>query len=250
MLNENELIETPKYMDAELTYRDRIEALFSDQEFIDYMQKFWPKFLLTLNGRCTHNARLGQEVGKLRERALIYLLYRFLGEAIDQCPVDSNSVGVHEKEKDVSIFDRDVSIKTLTGKNGKYAPLKLSWVDDQEKAKEFIDNFKPTCDLLVACIDWGSESSIYYIDCKTQLEVLESLDADKRLVLTKGYTKGTRLHSSAWKGMLDHKDTLKIPIKWPEEQKDDNMLDQFWDMQYAKIVSGVDNEEMLELSEV
>lgn len=240
----------PKYKDKSLSSSDRIMDLFSSDDFKEYMQKFWPKFVAIANAMSTHNGRIGQEVGKLRERALIYLLYRFLGEDIDECPIDDSDVGVHEKEKDVSIFDRDVSIKTLTGKNGKYSPLKLSWVDDQDKAKEFIDNFKPTCDLLVACIDWGNVANIYYIDCETQTTVLDSLPSDKRLVLAKGYTKGTRLHSQAWLEMLQHENTLKLPINWPIENKNDNMIDQFWDLQYLKIDKENYDEEMSSLSPI
>lgn len=230
-----DIISRPAYKNSDLSSSERISELFADDEFKDYMQKFWPKFVAIANAMCTHNNRISQEVGKLRERALIYLLYRFLGEDINECPIDDNSIGVHEKEKDVVIFGKDVSIKTLTGKNGKYSPLKLSWVDDQDKAKEFIDNFKPTCDLLVACIDWGNIANIYYIDCKTQADVLDNLPADKRLVLAKGYTKGTRLHKDSWEKIISHPNTLKLPFLFPVEEKNNNRIDQFWDEQYLKI---------------
>lgn len=212
-------------------YKD-IAELFEDKGFQDYIRKFWPTFVGRANDLCLQNGKLGQECGKMRERALLYLLYRFIGEDVERCDLDSHSVGVVEKGKDVIMFGTGVSVKTVSWGKSKFNQLKVSWIEDKELAAEVERDWEPDYDILLARLKWGSTGGgIYYISKDVQKEVA-------KLKTANGYSKGTAFTDVAQEALVSHKDTLKLSINMPSEYRDCNYLDQFFDKMYTETEIG------------
>ena len=225
---------------TELSKRYNTAAeFFKDPEFIQYMQKYWPIFVARANDLCLQNGNLGQEVGKMRERTLLYLMYRFLGEDTERCDLDDRSISVNEKGKDMYLFTRPVSIKTISfGQN--WNQLKISWVEDKALAEEIDRTWVPMFDLLLCRIKWGcSTEGIYYIYKETQREIVEECQVKLDITKTaKGYSKGTSLAAKVVSEFVTHSDTLKIPIAMPEEYRDENFLTRLFDHIYCEIDRG------------
>jgi len=217
---------------------DSAQELFADQEFHDYLQKFWPTFAQIANNLCLQNGKLGQECGKMREAFLRYLFARYLGEDAEMCPLNDYDMDVVEKGKDVILFGRDVSIKTISYSGNGFNQLKISWVEDKSMADELEKNWLPEYDLLLCRLKWNSsDEGIYYITKEAQLNVVAKCDDIelKPLKTSGGYGKGTSLKSEVCEELVAHPDTLKIAIKMPPEHRDDNFLPQLMDRWYWEI---------------
>jgi hypothetical protein len=216
------------------------QELFADEEFHGYLQKFWPRFAQIANNLCLQNGKLGQECGKMREAFLRYLLARYLGEDAEMCPLNDYDMDVVEKGKDVILFDRDVSIKTISHSGSGFNQLKISWVEDKGMADELEKNWLPEFDLLLCRLKWDSDDEgVYYIPKETQEYVVkECPEIGATLKTAGGYSKGTSLTSAACQKLVNHPDTLKVAIKMPPEHRDDNFLPQlmdrwYWEIEYA-----------------
>lgn len=218
------------------------DELFSDADFHAYLQQFWPTFAAKANDLCLQNGKLGQECGKMRERALLYLFSRYLGEDIKDCPLDDFSVNVVEKGKDVVLFGRDVSIKTIGCTKGKFNQLKISWIEDKGMADELVKVWRPQFDLLLCRLKWGSnDEGIYYISRDIQNEVIEQFVNLNALKVSNGYGKGTSLSSEVCEALVSHPDVLKVSIDMPEEFRDDNFLNQLFDQLYFDVKCELDS---------
>jgi len=211
--------------------------LFTDKDFHKYLQEFWPIFAARANDLCLQNGKLGQECGKMRERALMYLFYRYLGEDAYRCYLDDTSIKVNERGKDTLLFNRDVSIKTITSNGRDFSQLKVSWIEDKEMANEVASTWKPLYDLLLCRLKWGSDDEgIYYIYQRTQQEVIAG--SEEVLKTSGGYGKGTSLSKEVCEKLVNHPDTLKIPITMPEEYRDENFLTRLFDRIYFEVDRG------------
>jgi hypothetical protein len=205
--------------------------LFADAEFANYMRLRWPIYAQNANNLCLQNGKLGQECGKMRERALIYLLARFLGEDAERCYVDDNSMDVVERGKDVILFGRDVSIKTISyGGNG-FNQLKISWVENTEMASEVQTTWRPQYDLFLCRLRWESDiDGMYYISKSIQDDVLFG---NNFLRTSGGYSKGTSISNAACELLVTHPGVLKLAIPMPPEHRDDNYLTKIFDSWYT-----------------
>ena len=220
-----------------LRHYNSMTELFADSEFADYMQAFWPIFAQAADNLCLENGKLGQECGKMRERFLIYLFARYIGKDTERCDVDHYGIDVVERGKDVKIFGRDVSIKTISyGRNG-FGGVKVSWIENEKMASHVQSSWRPEFDLLLCRLHWNSSNDgIYYISKQVQEVVLR--DSERCLKTPGGYGKGTALTSDACEALVTHPGTLKLPIKMPKERRDDNALDQYLDRLYLKTRAG------------
>ena len=218
-----------------------MKELFADAEFATYMRTLWPSFAQSANNLCLQNGKLGQECGKMRERFLIYLFARFLGEDAERCYVDDYSVDVVERGKDVIVFGRDVSIKTISYSGNGFNQLKISWIENEKMASEVQATWKPEFDLLLCRLRWGSDQEgLYYISKEVQEAVM--LGEGNHLKTSGGYGKGTSLTSETCEALINHPDTLKLAIAMPKENRDENVLNQYLDWLYLKTWAEKDRE--------
>jgi hypothetical protein len=209
------------------------QELFADPDFGDYMQRFWPRFVQAANNLSLQNGKLALECGKMRERFLIYLLSRFVGEDAQRCDVDDSSIGVVERGKDVIMFGREVSIKTISHGKAGFNQLKISWIEDKAMSIVLQAEWKPEFDLLLCRLKWdAADEGLYYISKQVQESVL--LDGGDFLKVSAGYGKGTSLAKEACEALISHPQTLKLPIKMPKENRDENAISQFLDLLYLR----------------
>lgn len=214
-----------------------IDKLFKDEEFKCYMQHNWPYFAMVSNNMCLQKGQLGQECGKMRERAILYLFRRFLGESIHHCWLNDYDIGVNEKGRDVVLYGEDVSIKTISYGKNSFNQLKVSWIEDKTMAQNFESKWIPEYDLLLCRIKWASpDEGFYYIDRKTQNKVIKRFKEINQdtLKTSGGYSKGTSLDSKLCEALVNDSDTLKLKIVMPQENRDDNFLSQIFDHLYYK----------------
>ena len=120
-------------------------------------------------------------------------------------------------EIDVIVFDKKISIKTLSGIN--YGGVKLIWTVDRDKSIEFKNNYKPVCDILLVRVNWNSEGGLFLIPQKVQEQVIDFLGIDEYIKLPKQNTnpRGVEISSSALKMLLNNNETKSIPIFWKKE---------------------------------
>jgi len=152
------------------------------------------------------------EVGSVREKIIVALLiYKFGEENV------KTEIPITEAEVDVEVNGNPISIKTITGEkpNG----VKLIWTVDTDKAKEFSETYLPSCDMIFIQINWYNVGGFYFITKETQLEVLKKSGRRSYIKLPKAGTnpRGVELSGQALQGLLQHKDTLSIPINWKKE---------------------------------
>lgn len=57
----------------------------------------------------------------------------------------------------MKVFGEPISIKTFTGKG--FSGIKLAWTVDAKSSKEFLNNYNPSCDILV---EMGRDKSERY----------------------------------------------------------------------------------------
>jgi len=146
--------------------------LFNDKNLVRKIQNKLPYLFQLAELESSRAGKTGMEVGSLRERIIVALLiYKFGEENVD------TEIPITEPETDVKLFGKPISIKTITGKG--LAGVKLIWTADAEKAREFMRNYSPKCDILLVHINWGSTGGFYYIPLSTQLEVFNNLGRDR-----------------------------------------------------------------------
>lgn len=200
------------------------KELFSCQIFNQEVKNNIPKLAQYANNMCLHNGSITQEVGKYREKYLIMFLQDFVGGSYDDVPIDDSEIASHEKEIDVKMFDRGVSIKTITSNKGRFGGVKVSWVDDKNKAQEYVNEFNPEYDLLLLRINWNKQGGLYYITENSMRDVMGLLGKDKFLQTGKGYSKGTKITKLAINEILKHSDTCEVSVDFPQEKKDPNIF--------------------------
>ncbi|MFH1005031.1 MAG: ThaI family type II restriction endonuclease [Bacteroidota bacterium] len=126
-------------------------------------------------------------------------------------------IPITEAEVDVEVHNNPISIKTITGKNP--SGVKLIWTVDAEKSKEFSQKYVPSCDMIFVQINWNNGGGFYYIPKETQLEVLKNIGRETYIKLPNAGTnpRGVEMSGKAIHELLQHKNTLSIPINWKKE---------------------------------
>jgi hypothetical protein len=155
------------------------------------------------------------EVGSLRERIIVaFLLYKFGDENVE------TYIPITEPEIDVKIFQTPISIKTKTGQS--YAGVKMIWTVDSIKARQFLNNYHPSCDMIFIQINWNKDGRFYSIPLEVQNVVFNSLGKDNYINLPKEGTnpRGVEYSSNAMEKMVTHKDSFSILIRWDRPNVD------------------------------
>jgi len=193
--------------------KEHIIELFNDQNLVKKIQNKLPYLFQLAEVESSRAGKTGMEVGSLRERIIIALLiYKFGEENVD------TKIPITEPETDVKVFEKPISIKTITGKD--LAGEKLIWTVDAEKAREFMENYIPKCDILLVHINWGGTGSFYYIPLSAQLEVFDKLGRNKYIKLPKPRTnpRGVEISKDALSSLANHPSTRKIEIHWERKE--------------------------------
>ena len=191
----------------------KIREIFSDKELVARIQDKLPKLFQLAELESSRAGKIGMEVGSLRERIIVALLiYKFGEENI------RSEIPITESEVDVEVHGNPISIKTITGRT--LSGVKLIWTVDSTKAKEFSENYLPSCDMIFIQINWNNGGGFYLIPKETQLEVLNKIGRSAYIKLPKAGTnpRGVEIAQQALQILLQHKDTLVIPIDWKKER--------------------------------
>lgn len=194
-----------------------IQDLFNDQGLIEKIKKKLPQLFQIAEVESSRAGKVGMEVGSLRERIIVALLiYKFGEKNIE------TEIPITEPEVDVKLFGKPFSIKTITGKT--LTGVKLIWTVDSEKAKEFMQNYIPSSELLLVQINWNGIGGLYYIPLKVQKEVFEKMGRERYIKLPKTGTnpRGVEISKEALTELIKSEHTGRIMIHWIREKVDFN----------------------------
>jgi len=190
----------------------QIIDVFIDKELVIRIQNKLPRLFHLAELESSRAGKIGMEVGSVREKIIVALLIYKFGEKNVK-----TEIPITEAEVDVEVHGNPISIKTITGKtpNG----IKLIWTVDTAKSKEFSETYLPSCDMIFIQINWDNAGGFNFIPKETQLEVLKKLGRRSYIKLPKPGTnpRGVELSGQALQRLLQHKDTLSIPINWKKE---------------------------------
>ena len=195
----------------------RLSEIFEDQELVLKVQNRLPYLFQLAELESSRAGKVGMEVGSLREKIIIALLiYKFGENNIE------TQIPITEPEIDVKVFNKPVSIKTITGKS--LSGVKLIWTVDEQKAKEFRENYSPICDILLVQICWGKEGGFYYIPLEAQKEIFNEMGKERYIKLPKPDTnpRGVEITRKALEKLVSHSLTKFIKINWQKQNIDYN----------------------------
>ncbi len=201
-----------------------IEDIFCDEIIVNKIQKRLPYLFQIAELESMRGGKIGMEVGSVREKIIIALLIYKFGEG------NVEEINITESEVDVKIFNKPISIKTITGSN--FSGVKLIWTVDSGKAKEFAENYFPGCDILLVQINWGKTGGFYYIPYTVQSNVFKHLGREKYIKLPKAGTnpRGVEISKEALKELLEDKRTKRIMINWIKKDIAHNPLKRWIDL--------------------
>jgi hypothetical protein len=188
---------------------DRLLEIFNDDNLIQKIKNRLPYLFQLAEIESSRAGKIGMEVGSVREKIIIALLiYKFGRENIN------TDIPITEKEIDVKLFDKSISIKTITGKS--LSGIKMIWTVDAESAREFLINYKPKFDTILVQINWNSIGGFYYIPLDVHIKCFESLGREAYIKLPKEGTnpRGVEISKDAATLLINDKLTQKIEIFW------------------------------------
>lgn len=204
--------------------KNTIDELFQDNSIVNKIKSKLPYLFQLAEVDNSRDGKLGMEIGSARERIIIALLIYQFGEG--NVKTDN---AITQSETDVILFDKPISIKTITGK--KVLGVKLIWTVDPQKALEFSNNYKPNCDLILIQINWNGLGNLYFFPKAVQIEILNKIGKDKYIKLPKQGTnpRGVELSQTAIELLAHHHGTKKIGIFWDRKEIDYNPYDRWVD---------------------
>lgn len=193
----------------------QIKNIFKDINTVKKVQEKLPKLFHIAELESSRANKIGMEVGSLRERIIIaFLIYKFGDQNV------KTDIPITSSEVDVIVSNTPISIKTISGQ--RLSGIKLVWTVDKHKAREFVENYVPSCDMILVQINWNSEGGFFYISKEIQREVLKSIGADKYFKLPVEGTnpRGVEITGYGADQLILHQDTLKFDIQWRKEAID------------------------------
>ncbi len=193
----------------------RVAEIFEDKELVVKIQKKLPYLFQMAELESSRAGKIGMEVGSLRERIIIALLiYKFGKENVE------TKIPITEPEIDVKLFDKPISIKTITGKS--FGGVKLIWTVDAQKAKEFEKSYIPKCDMILVRINWGNTGGFYYIPLETQRDLLKKIGRRNYIKLPKRGTnpRGVEIAKEALSSLIEDSSSKSIKINWEKTKID------------------------------
>lgn len=195
-----------------------VSALFDDTFVVKRIKAKLPHLFQLAEMESQRNGRIGMEVGSTREKILIALLmYKF---GLDDVNAD---LPITEPEIDVIVKGEPLSIKTVTTTNGRWSNgIKLVWSVDANTALNFKIHYTPSCDMLLAQIQWNDTGFLYLFSKQAQTDIMNKLGKDNYMKLPTPGTnaRGVELTPLALNELVNHSSTKKIEIYFEKEAID------------------------------
>jgi len=193
----------------------RLSEIFEDKTLIGKIKRRLPYFYQVAELESSRAGKIGMEVGSLREKIIVALLIYKFGESNVK-----TDIPIIEPELDVKLFGQPISIKTITGKG--FGGVKLIWTVDAQKAREFRQNYYPSCDILLAQIVWNGKGGFYYIPLETQEKLFEEMGRERYIKLPIPGTnpRGAEITKEALSQLVKDRRTKVIEIDWQRSDID------------------------------
>jgi hypothetical protein len=194
---------------------NRLMEIFEDEQLIKRIKNRLPYLFQLAEVESSRAGKIGMEVGTLRERIIVALLIYKFGEA---------SVGIEipitESEIDVKLFEKPVSVKTITGKRP--SGVKLIWTVDPQKAREFRNNYYPHCDMVLVQINWDGIGGFYYLPLEAQKRLFDTIGRERYIRLPKPGTnpRGVEIAKEALLSLIGDNMSRSIEIHWQKTKVD------------------------------
>jgi hypothetical protein len=186
-----------------------ITDLFTDKRLVSKIQTRLPQLFHLAELESSRAGKVGMEVGSVREKILIAVLIHKFGRANVE-----TDIPIAEAEVDVRLFDKPVSIKTVTSK--KLGGVKIIWTVDPQQALKFSHDYVPTCDVLLAQVNWADTGGLFLFPNIAQFDVLEQIGRQRYIKLPKPGTnpRGVEISAEALSLLSKHSQSRAIPIQW------------------------------------
>lgn len=194
---------------------EHLLEIFSDEMLINRIRKKLPYLYRVAELECSRAGKIGMEVGSVREKIVVALLiYKF-----DENNVETE-IPITKPEVDAILFGKPLSIKTITGQS--FGGVKLIWTVDAPKAREFLENCYPSCDILLVQIVWGGKGGFHYIPLEAQLRLFQKIGRQKYIKLPKLGTnpRGVEITQEALLSLVQDNETRIIEIDWKKPDID------------------------------
>ena len=189
--------------------------MFEDEALKTKIKKRLPYLYRVAELENSRAGKIGMQVGSVRESIIIALLIYKFGESNVK-----TDIPIIEPEVDVELFGHPISIKTITGTG--FSGVKLIWTVDSQKAREFLENYSPCCDILLVQIVWNSKGGFYYIPLETQERLFEKIGRERYIKLPKPGTnpRGVEISKEALSSLVLDKESKVIEIDWQKSEID------------------------------
>ena len=193
----------------------KIRELFEDKDTIAKIKNKLPKLFHLAELECSRAGKIGMEVGSVREKIIVALfIYKFGEENVQ------TEIPITQAEVDGIVYNNPISIKTITGRI--FGGVKLIWTVDRVKAKAFLDNYHPSCDMALVQINWDNGGGFYYIPREVQEEIFNTIGRAEYIKLPVEGTnpRGVEISAEGLMNLVNHRETFKISIDWTKENID------------------------------
>lgn len=186
-----------------------LAQLFEDKEIVKRIKERLPYLFQLAELESQRAGKLGMEVGSARERIIVALLIYKFGETNVE-----TGIPITEPEVDAKLYGQPISIKTITGK--RFSGVKVIWTVDAQKAKEFLESYYPTCDILLVQINWNNGGGFYYIPIHVQQSLFKEIGRENYITLPKSGTnpRGVEFNRNALTQLVQNEQTMHIEIDW------------------------------------
>ena len=167
------------------------------------------------------------QVGSIRENVIVALLiYKFGEENVE------TEIPMTEPEVDAKLFGESISIKTKKIKGRSYSGVKMVWTVDAQKAKEFREIYRPSCDLLFAAINWDNIGGLYYIPVEVQRRLLDKIGSENYIKLPKPGTnpRGVEFAKNVLARLTADSQSRQIEINWQRAKIEFNSYKRWVDL--------------------
>lgn len=187
----------------------RLIEIFEDKNLVEKIKRRLPYLFQLAELESSRAGKIGMEVGSVREKVIIALLIYKFGESNVE-----TKIPITQPEVDVKLFGMPISIKTITGKS--FSGVKIIWTVDAQKAKEFRENYHPTCDILLIQINWNDVGGFYYIPLEIQRNLFDKIGRERYIKLPKPGTnpRGVEISKEALLDLVKNEETKYIEINW------------------------------------